>query len=242
MITRKVVLKEAPPLVGTEIAIYVDGVPTEKTDGFTFRITRIALPSTSKSFTIEWGDGLSEKFYATASELKHTYSRIGLYRIRLCDGISNVAVSSASGTSAYEIYAPMLREFRTTSTKIHTIARTAFLNACNLERLELRGSAVRTIAVGAFAGCSSLKSLEGCEQIEKLYGTAFDGAVSLPEKVYLPNLYDIQAPVTSSPFHGTKIKEFHFAAKHEEVIKSLPIYAESGGNLGVDGAITIFDL
>ena len=242
IVKNNILLRNAPPLIGTEIAVYIDGAATEECDGFTFGITRIALPSTSDSFTIEWGDGSSEKRHETVSGLTHTYSRIGLYRVRICDGISNVAVSSTVGTVGYKIYAPMIREFRTTSTKIHTIARTAFHNAYNLQSLELRGSAVRTIAAGAFSGCRSLTSLEGCEQIEKLHMTVFKDAVSLPEKIYLPNLCDISAEATSSPFLGTAIKEFHFAAKHEDAIKALQIYIESGGNLGVEGAVCYFDL
>ena len=55
-LTRKIVLRDAPPLVGIEIAVYISGEATDKHDGFTFVIARIVLPAASEHFTIEWGD------------------------------------------------------------------------------------------------------------------------------------------------------------------------------------------
>ena len=40
-LTRKIVLRDAPPLVGTEIAVYINGKATDRHDGFTFVIARI---------------------------------------------------------------------------------------------------------------------------------------------------------------------------------------------------------
>ena len=106
-LTRKIVLRDAPPLVGTEIAVYIDGKATDKHDGFTFVIARIVIPVDTEHFTIEWGDGSSEIRYESVSDLAHTYARPGLYRIRLCDAISNVTVSASAGSDNNEIYAPM---------------------------------------------------------------------------------------------------------------------------------------
>lgn len=241
-ITRKVTLREAPPLVGTEIAVYVSGIPCDLSDGYTFGFTRIPKPAASTHFTIEWGDGSGATYYETRTNLKHTYKRPGLYRIRICDCVNNVAVSASSATIENLVYAPMIREFHTTSTQIITLARTGFSNAYNLEKLELRGSSVRNLAAGTFMGCKALKSLEGCAGIERLFMTVFCDCISLPERVDLPSLISISADADKSPFLGTNIKEFHFAAKNEGTIKALKFYQETGGNLGLEGAVCYFDL
>lgn len=242
IIIRKAILKNAPPLVGTEIAVYVDGVATDLTDGYTFGMSRVNLSSEAESFTVQWGDGSSETYHETLSNVAHTYQRPGLYRVRLCDAIANVTVSGTAGSDPCEIYAPMVRELSMTSTRIHTLARTAFVNAYNLEYVDLRGSAVRTIAAGVFSGCRALSVFEGFEQIERLNMTVFQNCVSLPARIDLPNLVEISAAAIYSPFSGTNIKEFHFAAKNEDTIKSLQFYQETGGNLGVEGAVCYFDL
>lgn len=241
-LTRKIVLRDAPPLVGTEIAVYISGEATDKHDGFTFVIARTVLPAASEHFTIEWGDGSSEVRYESVSDLSHTYARPGLYRIRLCDAISNVTVSASAGSDNNEIYAPMVREVRVMSSKIHTIARCAFMNAYNLEKVEFRGSKVRTLASSAFYDCRALKSFDGFEEIEKIMMSAFHGCTGLPERIDLPNVVNISAGAIYSPFIGTNIKEFHFAAKNEATIKELQFYKDTGGNLGVEGAVCVFDL
>ena len=184
----------------------------------------------------------SEVRYESISDLAHTYVRPGLYRIRLCDAISNVTVSASAGSDNNEIYAPMVREVRVMSSKIHTIARCAFMNAYNLEKVEFSGSRVRTLAASAFYDCRALKSFDGFHEIEKIMMSAFHGCTGLPERIDLPNVVNISAGAIYSPFVGTNIKEFHFAAKNEEAIRALQIFYDTNGTLGVEGAVCIFDL
>ena len=242
IIKRKAVLKEAPPLIGTEVAVYIGGDSTGKTDGFTFAFSKVNLSSEADSFTVEWGDGAREVYFETMSNLSHTYGRKGLYRIRLCDNIANVSVSASSGGDNREIFAPMVRELRMTSSRIHSIVRSAFTDCCNLVSVDLQGSAVRNINSEVFSGCTALSEFNGFDQVQKLTMLAFENCVSLPERIDLPNLTEISAAAIYSPFLGTNIREFHFAAKNESVIKALQIYTESGGNLGVEGAVCVFDL
>lgn len=133
----------------------------------------VSIPSTSTHFTIKWGDGTVATYNDTMTYLNHAYKRPWLYRIRICDCINNIAISSSSYSIENIVYVPMIREFRTTSTKIATLARTGFMNAYNLEKLELRGSSVRNIAIGTFGGCTAMKSLDGCAEIERLYMAVF---------------------------------------------------------------------
>ena len=80
------------------------------------------------------------------------------------------------------------------------------------------------------------------EEIEKILMSAFHGCTGLPERIDLPNVVNISAGAIYSPFIGTNIKEFHFAAKNEATIKELQFYKDTGGNLGVEGAVCVFDL
>ena len=242
-LTRKIVLRDAPPLVGTEIAVYIDGKSTELTDGYTFGMMRVTLANELDKFIVEWGDGNTETIYETVSGLTHTYSRPGVYRIRISDDISDIMISTGGASVFPTVYAPMVREFRTNSTRIQTIARTAFRNAVNLHSLELRGSAIRTLSSSAFAGCVSLTSLMGCSEIETLYLSVFNGCTGLSGRIDMPNLTNITTDYLSySPFLNTNITEFHFAAKNEEAIRSLSLFYDTDGNLGVEGAVSFFDL
>ena len=241
-ITRKVTLRDASPLVGTEIAIWVSGEATGETDGFTFAISRIALSNSSATFTIEWGDGSSELLEETATELIHTYQRAGLYRIRISDDVSSIRVSSGTETIFATVYAPMVKEFRSNAQRMTSIPRISLRNATALELLDLRGSAVRSLGGSAFEGCSSLRSLEGCAGVEQLGMSTFAGCTNLPVRVDLPSINYISASTNSSPFENTNIKEFHFAAKNEEAIRTLQIFYDTNGTFGVEWAVCYFDL
>ena len=241
-LTRKIVLRDAAPLVGTEIAVYVDGRATELTDGYTFGMGRVFLPSGSSSVTVEWGDGRSDIFTATTASFTHVYKRVGVYRIRVSDDITSIAATGTTNELFLNVYPSMIREVRSTSTKIITIPRTAFANACNLRYVDFRDSSITALAPGAFSGCSGLTTLKGFSKIEKLYSTVFAGCTGLPERVCLPGVKDIQASVDYSPFLRTNIKEFHFAAENEAAIKALRLYQDTNGNLGVQGGVCVFDL
>lgn len=241
-LTRKIVLRDAPPLVGTEIAVLIDGKTTAETDGFTFMISRLALSNSSSHFTVEWGDGSADVLEETATNLAHAYSRPGLYRIRISDDVSSIRVSSGTDTIFATVYAPMVKEFRSNALRMTSIPRISLRNATALELLDLRGSAVRSLGGSAFEGCTSLRSLDGCAEVEQLGMSTFAGCTNLPARVDLPSIDYISASANSSPFENTKIKEFHFAAKNEEAIRALQIFYDTNGTLGVEGAVCIFDL
>ena len=241
-ITRKVMLINAPPLIGTEIAVWVSGVSTEETDGFTFAISRIALSNSSDNFIVTWGDGSSEVLEETVTNLTHTYQRTGLYRIRISDDVSSIRVSSGTDTIFATVYALMVKEFRSNALRMTSIPRISLRNATALELLDLRGSAVRSLGGSAFEGCSSLQSLEGCAGVEQLGMSTFAGCTNLPVRVDLLSINYISASTNSSPFENTNIKEFHFAAKNEEAIRALQIFYDTNGTFGVEGAVCIFDL
>ena len=241
-VTRKAILENAPALSGTEIAILVSGEATDESDGFTFAISRLALSSSSTTFTIQWGDGSSEVLEETATNLTHTYQRTGLYRIRISDDVSSIRVSSGTDTIFATVYAPMVKEFRSNAQRMTSIPRISLRNATGLEFLDLRGSSVRSLGGSAFEGCSSLRSLDGCAEVEQLGMSTFAGCINLPARVDLPSIDYISASANSSPFENTNIKEFHFAAKNEETIRALQIFYDTNGTFGLEGAVSYFDL
>ena len=242
-LTRKIVLRDAPPLAGTEIAVYIDGKATAETDGFSFMISRLALSNSSSHFTVEWGDGSAEVIEETATNLAHAYSRPGLYRIRISDDISSIRVSSSVDTICFTTFAPMVREFRSNAQAMTSIPRLGLRNATNLELVDLRGSAIRSLGNYAFQDCVSLRSLDGCSEISQLGSSAFAGCINLTGRVDFPRLEYITANnVESSPFLNTNIREFHFATKNEEAIRSLSLFYDTGGNFGIEGAVSYFDL
>ena len=70
----------------------------------------------------------------------------------------------------------------------------------------------------------------------------FCDCTSLPERVNLPSLISISGSPDQSPFLRTNIREFHFGAKNEEILKAMKFYQKTNGNLGLEGAKCYFDL
>ena len=96
----------------------------------------------------------------------------------------------------------------------------------------------------AFGGCRNLKSIDiGRSRISQLVEGTFKGCTGLSGELYLPTIRKFPRSASTTPFEGCTggIVKIHFAARHENEIKSTAAY-QNDPTLGTGSATAVFDL
>ena len=196
-----------PQFVGTRIKIKLDDP-----ESLTWGMRILDLAEGHEKAVIEWGDGTSTEM-TESGLLTHTYAKVGEYEVRISDDIEALACSNR-GTDEYSaVYAPMIREVRTSATLLEALNTTCFRNATNMHTFTCKGSSVKSIANSAFTGCTSLS-----------------GRIDLPCVLTIP-----ETTFRDSP----DITELHFSAANAAIITALPGYDTA---FGAVNATVYFDL
>lgn len=237
--TVRLVAAPVPPFVGTKIGITVPD------DSLDWGIKAGALADGADFATVSWGDGTEILLGADIQDLVHTYPRGGSYEVRISDALSTLQVSAAAGSDFCETYAPMVTSLVSNAQLLATINPQAFRNAVNLRTLDLSESAIAQFRPLAFTDCLALASLAGLPRtLQTVYNTAFSGSVNITGRVDFPAAQTISGNVSGGKnlFSGCAgITEIHFAAEHEETVKTSSSY-RNDPRLGAPNAEIIFDL
>ena len=178
----------------------------------TWGMYSLTLAEGHEKAVIDWGDGTRTEVTASGSQT-HDYAEVGEYEVRLSDDISALACSVKVSTSPFRsVFAPMIREFRTTATLLVQLANGEFYDAANLSAFSCAGSGVREIATRAFTGCTSLVERLDLPGVERITNTSLSGC--------------------------TGITELHFSEAQEDAIRALPGYDTA---FGAENADVFFD-
>lgn len=207
----KLVTAPKPPFVGTRIGIALDDPGS-----LTWGIFALTLAEGHAGAVVDWGDGTCTEL-AESGQPTHDYAKAGEYEILISDDVSSLRCSTKSATSEFRtVYAPMIREFRTTAAALRAIADCCFHDATSLRAFQGAATGPHTLGQRAFYNC---KSLSG--------------------RLDLPGAGDI----ASTAFSGCSgITELHFASANEDAIRASPAWKESGGRFGAENAAAFFDL
>ena len=175
IITKKVRLIPAP-FVGTRIKIVLDDP-----ESLTWGIRAITFADGCQSAVIDWGDGIREEV-SSRGNITHTYRQSGEYELRISDDIKAIGCSTSQTESEfYLVYAPMIREFRTTATRMSAIVVSCLRNATHMSAFSLMGSGVKTIGAYAFDNCSSLNGGIDLPGVNNVMPTSFTNSPGITE-------------------------------------------------------------
>lgn len=209
IITKKVRIA-GTPFVGTRIRLRLDD-PESLTWGMSF----LLLDQSRGTATVDWGDGVREEIREDGPQ-RHVYAQPDEYEVRISDDLTGLGVSKLFPGEFRDAFAPMIRAFRTTATRLCTLENFCFTGARNLSVFSCGGSGLKTLSSRSFANCTSLL-----------------GRIDLPGIVSLP----------SDSFIGDSgLTELHFSAANEQAIKALPAWEGGAGKFGAENATAYFDL
>ena len=209
----RLVAGPVPRQFGTDLTVEV---PEELPE---FGIATATLAEGHSSLTVSWGDG-EETIVTDAAQfpLIHPYAAPDRYTIHLSDDISMLAVSDVIG-SAVEAYKPFLIALRSDAQVLTSTGEFCCHVCSNLAEFDIRNSS-----------------------IVKIGRTSMKNCVSLPARLYFPNVNVVEGGGLQAPFKGcTSVMEIHFAKANEEAITSSPDFAKSP-TLGAPNATLFFDL
>ena len=210
IITKKVTLKPAP-FVGTTIRVVIDD-----TASLTWGMYNLDLAEGRERAVIDWGDGTQTEL-TESGEAIHAYAATGAYEVRISDDIETIQCSVFGSSSDYRrIYAPMIREFRSTSVNLTKIDSLCFCGATNLQTFACDGSGVVVLGSRAFAACTSLVGRLDLPGVKELSANTFMDALG--------------------------ITELQFSKANEATITALPAWDASNHNFGATNAVCKFDL
>ncbi len=178
----------------------------------TWGMATLTLAEGHEKAIVDWGDGTRTEVTARGGQT-HTYAEVGEYEVRLSDDISSLICSAKTNTSPFRsVYAPMIREVRTTAAFLDELGALCFGNATNLSAFTCEKSALRSLATGVFSTCPSLAG-----------------------RLDFPCADDIAAKAF---YDAPGITELHFSEAHEDAIRALPGYDTA---FGAENADVFFD-
>ena len=181
-------------------------------ESLTWGMSTLTLAEGHEKAVIDWGDGTRTEVTATGAQ-EHTYAQPGEYEVRLSDDISALACSVKVNTSPFRsVYAPMIREVRTTAALLAQLGAFCFGNATNLSAFTCERSALHSLATSAFSTCTSLAGR-----------LDFPCADNIASKVF---------------YESPGITELHFSAANKATIEALPGYDTA---FGAENADVFFD-
>ena len=182
-------------------------------ESLTWGMYSLTLAEGHEKAVIDWGDGTRTEVTASGAQ-EHTYAQIGEYEVRISDDISALACSVKVITSPFHsVYAPMIREVRTTAALLAQLGAFCFGNATNLSAFTCEGSALHSLATNAFRTCTSLAGRLDFPCADNIASKAF--------------------------YESPGITELHFSKANEETIRALPGYDTA---FGAENADVFFDL
>ncbi|MBQ2964997.1 MAG: leucine-rich repeat domain-containing protein [Clostridia bacterium] len=155
----------------------------------------------------------------TAVKINDNISEIGWYAFQKCDNLKKVYFNSNSCTMTNASYAPFANNVNFTEIvfgeNVTAISANVCYNATNLQTVIFEGE-VTSIGNGAFANCSSLKSVD-LSKVKSIGNRAFENCSSVPSFDFSEDLETIG----DNAFIGCKITEITIPAK----VKSIGWYA-----------------
>ena len=181
-------------------------------ESLTWGMATLTLAEGHEKAVIDWGDGTRTEVTASGSQT-HDYAEVGEYEVRLSDDISALACSVKVNTSPFRsVYAPMIREVRTTAALLAQLGAFCFGNATNLSTFTCERSALHSLATNAFRTCTSLAGRLDFPCADNIASKAF--------------------------YESLGITELHFSEANEETIRALSGYDTA---FGAENADVFFD-
>lgn len=202
-----------PPFVGTRI--WIETSPESPVWG----LRDLVKADDSEAITVDWGDGIVERFEGDVVRVTHEYETHGLHEVRISDDVRLLMVVGQLRVFI-EDYAPKIIRVRTNGTKLSSLGGYVCYKAVNLTSFVCNAPGPLRMELMGFKGCTAL------------------GSISLPTVNFVAAGSASELPFVDC----VALREIHFAAANKDALLASSAFQLDPVHLGSPNGTVMFDL